>query len=168
MSDLERKVDLLIALALADNEGACVALKESLMSVCHRAKKCVPVSEEDVIEDVLTEMGVPCHLKGYGYTVIVVKELLNRSSMLISKEMYPYVAKVVGGPCSASRVERDIRHAVECVWDRGDMSVLNQYFGNTVSRVAGKPTNGHFIYKVAQEVRRRMAFIREEELYAVD
>ena len=57
---------------------------------------------------------------------------------------------------TSSRVERAIRHGIECAWDRGDLDVIEKYFGNTISLVKGKPTNSEFIARVSNIVRWRM------------
>ena len=65
--------------------------------------------------------------------------------------LYPTVAKMHG--TSASRVERAIRHAIEVAWDRGDIDVLNTYFGYTVNALRGKPTNSEFIAMIADRMK---------------
>ena len=55
-----------------------------------------------------------------------------------------------------SRVERAIRHAVEVAWSRGDVEVLNSYFGFTVNAQKGKPTNSEFIAMLADKIRLRL------------
>lgn len=49
-------------------------------------------------------------------------------------------------------VERAIRHAIEVAWDRGDVDVLQRYFGYTVSGLKGKPTNSEFIAMIADKL----------------
>ena len=51
-----------------------------------------------------------------------------------------------------SRVERAIRHAIEVAWDRGDIEVLQKFFGYTVSNIKGKPTNSEFIAMIADHL----------------
>ena len=77
-----------------------------------------------------------------------------RDTNAITKVLYPQVAKTFG--TTPSRVERAIRHAIEVAWNRGDLDVLDKYFGNTVSASKGKPTNSEFIARVANIVRQRM------------
>ena len=55
-----------------------------------------------------------------------------------------------------ARVERAIRHLIEVTWFRGDLDILEKYFGNTVSASRGKPTNGEFIARMANVVRQRL------------
>ena len=69
----------------------------------------------------------------------------------ITKELYPSVAKAYG--TTSSRVERAIRHAIEVAWDRGDVDVINSYFGYTVQSTRGKPTNSEFIALISDNLR---------------
>ena len=69
----------------------------------------------------------------------------------VTKVLYPTVAKQYG--TTSSRVERAIRHAIEVAWDRGDLDVLNSFFGYTVQNSRGKPTNSEFIAMIADNLR---------------
>lgn len=69
----------------------------------------------------------------------------------ITKVLYPSIAKKY--KTTSSRVERAIRHAIEVAWDRGDVEVLNSYFGYTVSNLKGKPTNSEFVSMIADRIR---------------
>ena len=68
----------------------------------------------------------------------------------VTKVLYPEVAKRFD--TTPSRVERAIRHAIEVAWDRGDIEVLQKYFGYTVSNIKGKPTNSEFIAMIADHL----------------
>ena len=69
----------------------------------------------------------------------------------VTKQLYPTVAKEY--ETTSSRVERAIRHAIEVAWDRGDVDVLNSYFGYTIHNGRGKPTNSEFIAMIADKLR---------------
>ena len=69
----------------------------------------------------------------------------------ITKKLYPAVAK--NFESTPSRVERAIRHAIEVAWDRGDIEVLNSYFGYTIHNSRGKPTNSEFIAMISDKLR---------------
>lgn len=73
----------------------------------------------------------------------------------ITLGLYPQLATRFD--TTASRVELGIRHSVEQGWLRGDLDILQKYFGNTVSAEKGKPTNGEFIAQLAQELKNRMS-----------
>ena len=109
-------------------------------------------SLESVVTEVIHEIGVPAHIKGYKYLreaiILTVKdmEVINA----VTKILYPEVAKKFN--TTPSRVERAIRHAIEVAWDRGDLEVLQKFFGYTVSNIKGKPTNSEFIAMIADRL----------------
>ena len=111
---------------------------------------------EDVISEILVEMGMPSHIMGYQYSVYAIKIAVENTDIInaITCGLYPTVAEHYG--TTASRVERAIRHGIECAWDRGDLDVIEKYFGNTISSVKGRPTNSEFIARVSNIVIRRM------------
>lgn len=97
------------------------------------------------ITDVLHELGMPVHIKGYSYTRYAISLVVERPQLInyITGELYPLVAKKFD--TTPSRVERAIRHGVEVAWDRGDIETLQKWFGYTVSHTRSKPTNSEFI-----------------------
>ncbi len=107
---------------------------------------------EAMVTDIIHEIGVPAHIKGYQYLreaiILTIKdmEMINA----VTKVLYPEVAKRYS--TTPSRVERAIRHAIEVAWDRGDIEVLQKYFGYTVSNIKGKPTNSEFIAMIADSL----------------
>ncbi len=111
---------------------------------------------EVTISDVMREIGVPAHIKGYQYLresiVLTVKdpELMHA----VTKLLYPTVAKT--NHTTPSRVERAIRHAIEVAWDRGDVDVLSSYFGYTIQNSRGKPTNSEIIAMISDKLRLEM------------
>ena len=107
---------------------------------------------EAVVTDIIHEIGVPAHIKGYQYLREAIILTINDMEMInaVTKVLYPEVAKKFG--TTPSRVERAIRHAIEVAWDRGDIEVLQKYFGYTVSNIKGKPTNSEFIAMIADSL----------------
>ena len=107
---------------------------------------------ETLVTNVIHEIGVPAHIKGYQYLreaiIIAVgdMEVINA----ITKVLYPQVARTFA--TTPSRVERAIRHAIEVAWDRGDLDTLQRFFGYTVSNTKGKPTNSEFIALIADRL----------------
>ena len=108
---------------------------------------------EVMISEVLHQIGVPAHIKGYAYLRHSIILCTTDSSMLgsITKILYPTVAKKF--QTTPSRVERAIRHAIEVAWDRGDVDVLMSYFGYTIQSDRGKPTNSEFIAMISDKLR---------------
>ncbi|MEE1198736.1 MAG: sporulation initiation factor Spo0A C-terminal domain-containing protein, partial [Acutalibacteraceae bacterium] len=105
---------------------------------------------------ILHQIGVPAHIKGYHYLreAIIFSVTNDEVVNSVTKILYPTVAKKHG--TTSSRVERAIRHAIEVAWDRGDIEVLNSYFGYTIQNERGKPTNSEFIAMIADKLRLRI------------
>lgn len=110
------------------------------------------------VTEVIHQIGVPAHIKGYQYlreAIMMAVEDMEAVSA-ITKVLYPSIAKKFR--TTSSRVERAIRHAIEVAWDRGDIETLQSYFGYTVSGVKGKPTNSEFISMIADRLRLQLRF----------
>ena len=111
---------------------------------------------ESRVTEIIHEIGIPAHIKGYQYirTAIILAvenmEVINA----VTKVLYPEVARRFD--TTPSRVERAIRHAIEVAWDRGDVDVLQKYFGYTVSNLKGKPTNSECIAMIADRISLQM------------
>ena len=111
---------------------------------------------ELMITEILHQIGVPAHIKGYHYLRDSISLSVNNTEYInsITKLLYPTVAKMHS--TTSSRVERAIRHAIEVAWDRGDVNVLDSYFGYTINNGRGKPTNSEFIAMIADKLRLRL------------
>lgn len=111
---------------------------------------------ELTVSDIMHQIGVPAHIKGYQYLREAIILSINDKAMMdsVTKLLYPTVAKNFG--TTASRVERAIRHAIEVAWDRGDVDVLSSYFGYTIQNSRGKPTNSEFIAMISDKLRLKM------------
>ncbi|MDE5747863.1 MAG: sporulation transcription factor Spo0A [Acetatifactor sp.] len=108
--------------------------------------------EQDVT-DIIHEIGVPAHIKGYQYLREAIMMSVREPAMIssITKVLYPTIAKRF--QTTPSRVERAIRHAIEVAWSRGRMETLDALFGYTVNTGKGKPTNSEFIALIADRIR---------------
>ena len=104
---------------------------------------------EALVTEIIHEIGVPAHIKGYQYLREAIILTINDMDIInaVTKVLYPEVAKKFN--TTPSRVERAIRHAIEVAWDRGDIETLQKFFGYTVSNIKGKPTNSEFIAMIA-------------------
>ena len=105
------------------------------------------------VTQILHEIGVPAHIKGYHYLRDSIIMSVEKPDIInaVTKQLYPSVAKKY--ETTSSRVERAIRHAIEVAWDRGDIDVLNSYFGYTIHNDRGKPTNSEFIAMISDRLR---------------
>ena len=128
---------------------------ETEKSVEVTAQEAEPVLHdlEKDVTDMIHDLGVPAHIKGYQYLRCAISKAVNDPSMIgaITKQLYPGIASEYG--TTPSRVERAIRHAIEVAWSRGKMETLDQMFGYTVNSGKGKPTNSEFIALVADRIR---------------
>ena len=108
--------------------------------------------ERDVT-DMIHEIGVPAHIKGYQYLREAIMMSVEDPEMLgsITKVLYPTIARKY--QTTSSRVERAIRHAIEVAWNRGKMETLDAMFGYTINTAKGKPTNSEFIALIADKIR---------------
>ena len=111
------------------------------------------VNLEADVTNVIHEIGVPAHIKGYQYLRDAIMMSVNDSEVLnsITKVLYPTIAKK--HKTTPSRVERAIRHAIEVAWSRGKMDTIDELFGYTVSYGKGKPTNSEFVALIADKIR---------------
>ena len=109
-----------------------------------------------IVSDIMHQIGVPAHIKGYQYLreAIILSVSDNEMMNSVTKLLYPTVAKTFS--TTPSRVERAIRHAIEVAWDRGDVDVLNSYFGYTIQSTRGKPTNSEFIAMISDKLKLSM------------
>ena len=108
---------------------------------------------ETDVTNIIHEIGVPAHIKGYQYLRDAIIMSVGDMEMLnsITKILYPTIAKK--HQTTPSRVERAIRHAIEVAWSRGKMDTIDELFGYTVSTGKGKPTNSEFIALIADKIR---------------
>lgn len=108
--------------------------------------------EED-ITNIIHDIGVPAHIKGYLYLREAITMVYHDIELLgsITKVLYPDIAKKYN--TTASRVERAIRHAIEVAWSRGDIESISSLFGHTINVAKAKPTNSEFIAMIADRLR---------------
>lgn len=108
---------------------------------------------ESDVTNIIHEIGVPAHIKGYQYLRDAIMMSVNDGEMLnsITKLLYPSIAKQ--HKTTPSRVERAIRHAIEVAWSRGKMDTIDELFGYTVNNGKGKPTNSEFVALIADKIR---------------
>lgn len=111
---------------------------------------------ESVITDIIHDIGVPAHIKGYNYLRDAITLCIKDDEFInsITKLLYPTVAKNFS--TTSSRVERAIRHAIEVAWNRGREEVLTDIFGYTIDTNKGKPTNGEFIAMISDSIKLKM------------
>ena len=123
-------------------------IKERLGSIAKRQ----PVTTEEKISEIFIAIGIPPHIKGYGYLREGIKMTIEQPYIInsVTKELYPSIAKKFS--TSSSKVERAIRHAIEVAWNRGRIEAINAIFGSRIYLGTEKPTNSEFIALVADKL----------------
>ena len=108
---------------------------------------------EKYIAEVMLDIGVPAHLKGYHYLREVIL-LSGRDMELVSsvtKLLYPDIAKRF--KTTDQKVERAIRNAIEVSWTRGNTDTFERLFGYSVLQGKKRPTNSEYISRIADKMR---------------
>ena len=117
--------------------------------------KSVPITRdiETEVTNMIHEIGVPAHIKGYQYLREAIMMAIEDMDILnaITKQLYPEISKKFD--TTPSRVERAIRHAIEVAWSRGKMDTIDKIFGYSINTGKGKPTNSEFIALIADRLR---------------
>ncbi len=144
---MEREFQIMITVPSGSS-----GLKSKEQSKDKEAKALSYDLERDVT-DMIHEIGVPAHIKGYQYLREAIIMSVEDPDMLgsITKVLYPTIARKY--QTTSSRVERAIRHAIEVAWNRGRMETLDAMFGYTINTGKGKPTNSEFIALIADKIR---------------
>lgn len=108
---------------------------------------------EHRVTDIIVEIGVPAHVKGYCYLRTAIMLTAQRPDLIyaMTKELYPAVGDIYD--TTSQRVERAIRHAIELAWDNGDMDILSHYFSYRIRKSTDKPTNSEFIATISDKIR---------------
>ena len=148
LMDADKEFQIMITVPSARNKSARTTIQS--------AEKEKQQSDRDLEKDVtnmIHEIGVPAHIKGYQYLREAIMMSVEDPGMIssITKILYPTIAKRF--QTTPSRVERAIRHAIEVAWSRGRMETLDALFGYTIDTGKGKPTNSEFIALIADKIR---------------
>ena len=145
--DINTMAERIIQLSGWKNEISPVVVKDNVVT---------DPELELMVTEIIHQIGVPAHIKGYHYLREAIILSVKNSDIInsVTKLLYPTVAKAYN--TTSSRVERAIRHAIEVAWVRGDIDVLNSYFGYTIQNDRGKPTNSEFIAMISDKLRLRL------------
>lgn len=110
-------------------------------------------SLEADVTNIIHEIGIPAHIKGYHYLREAIMMVVEEVDLLgsVTKVLYPRIAERFD--TTSSRVERAIRHAIEVAWSRNNIETIKKFFGYTINTERGKPTNSEFIALVADRLR---------------
>ena len=110
-------------------------------------------NQEAIITDLLHNLGIPSHIRGYNYIKegIMIVYRNNNGISYITKDVYPEIAKKYD--TTSTRVERAIRHAIEVSWSRGDINLMEDIFGNSLNVNRDKPTNAEYLTTLADRLK---------------
>lgn len=110
-------------------------------------------NQDRVITDMLHNLGIPSHIRGYQYIKEGISIVYNSGNSIsyITKDVYPEVARKFN--TTPTRVERAIRHAIEVSWNRGDINLMEDIFGNSLNVNRDKPTNSEYLSTLADRIK---------------
>lgn len=149
-----------------------VKMVDSDMSIClnlneDQRKNAAKIELQSEITELLHEIGIPAHIKGYMYLRTAIEKTYFNIDYLgqVTKVLYPEIARVYS--TTASRVERAIRHAIEVAWNRGNIDAIDDIFGYTISATKAKPTNSEFIAMLADKLRlqHKIGYQKKTDMY---
>ena len=128
-------------------------VKPKYIDITNNTKNNKDDNLEALVTNLIHEVGVPAHIKGYQYLREAIIMVVNDIDVInqITKSLYPQIAHKYN--TTPSRVERAIRHAIEVAWGRGQQEAVENIFGYTISAAKGKPTNSEFIAMIADKLR---------------
>lgn len=129
------------------------SLEKRILSINLKKGNTKMFNKEAIVADMLHRLGIPSHIRGYQYIkegVLIVYKGGNRISY-ITKDVYPEIAKKFN--TTPTRVERAIRHAIEISWNRGDMGLMEETFGNSLNVNRDKPTNAEYLTTIADRLK---------------
>ena len=108
---------------------------------------------EKMITDIMLDIGVPAHLKGYHYLrdAIMISGRDMEAVSSVTKLLYPSIAKRFR--TTSQKVERAIRNAIEVSWTRGNVETFEKLFGYSTLQGKKRPTNSEYIARIADKMR---------------
>ncbi|MGN0352025.1 MAG: sporulation transcription factor Spo0A [Roseburia sp.] len=135
------------------NQANVQRMEHRKINAYEKTTEIEPRNLESDVTEIIHEIGVPAHIKGYQYLRDAIIMSVHDMEMLnsITKILYPTIAKKY--QTTPSRVERAIRHAIEVAWSRGKMDTIDEMFGYTIHNGKGKPTNSEFIALITDRIR---------------
>jgi len=117
---------------------------------------------ENEVSEILKELGIPAHIKGYQFLRDAIIEVTYNNDLInaVTKMLYPIIAEK--HKTTPTRVERAIRHAIEVSTSRGKIDTLHKYFGYSTAKTRGKPTNSEFIAVISDKLRLKLKILQKK------
>lgn len=108
---------------------------------------------EKYITEIMLDVGVPAHLKGYHYLrdAILLSGRDMEAVASVTKLLYPEIARRF--KTTDQKVERAIRNAIEVSWNRGNTKTFEKMFGYSALSGRTRPTNSEYIARIADKIR---------------
>lgn len=130
-----------------------LSLEKRLINATSKKTKERLFNQEVIITDMLHNLGIPSHIRGYQYIKegILIVYQKGRALSYITKDVYPEIA--LKYDTTPTRVERAIRHAIEVSWNRGDINLMEEIFGNSLNVNRDKPTNAEYLTTIADRIK---------------
>jgi two-component system response regulator (stage 0 sporulation protein A) len=138
-----------------ENDRLYQLLEQAKTSNSYIEELTTPVATiEKRVLDIFSELGIPDHIKGHEYGVCAIRLAVENPKLLdsITGKLYPAVAEELD--TFTKRIDSALRHAIDVMFDRGDEKAIRKYFENTINPATGKVSNGEFIARITNIVRR--------------
>ena len=157
MTTLEQKVNLVMKWILAEDTFTKYDLELAIQNALNEEPIENNISVDDMLNDFLMELGIAPNIKGFGYIACAIKLIINepdRYNRRIIKGLYPAIAETFGD--TPSRVERNIRTAVNMACNHGLLLTCEKPFGNLVDISKDCPSSAVFLATCAVEFERKL------------
>lgn len=103
-----------------------------------------------VVVAVLMELGVPTKTAGFDYLKTAILVFMEDQTQMVTKDLYPTVAKAYTSKPGYAQIEKGIRRAISEAWARRDNDIWKCYFSANKDGNIEKPTNAEFISRIAR------------------
>ena len=112
-----------------------------------------PGELERTISDLMLELGIPAHLRGYQFLRSAIGMCVEDMELVgsVTKLLYPDLAKMY--QTTDTKIERAIRNAIEVSLERGNTDLFEELFGYSNTLEYTRPTNSEYIAVVADYIR---------------
>jgi hypothetical protein len=155
---LEQKVDICLRYIASNNMRDVAELRRRAIEALQSETVAQPINYGYMVADLMKEIGVPPHLRGYDCIYHALCIILSNREYLvdITDNLYVAVADRIKPGYTKHTVERNIRKAIEATFNRGDPDHIQALFGGTVNINKGKLTNLEFLTFCERELSRRI------------
>lgn len=131
-----------------DCEGLCEIINDIIQN--NEQQSCDTI--ESIVTEIIYKIGIPAKLKGFGYLRTAIIASFEHPGFLtsVTTQLYPFIANQYN--TTSSRVERNIRHAIDHAWSKGKPEILGSLLGYSFEVCIEKPTNAEFIALITHNI----------------